>query len=86
MTSLRLIDILLYNGTNFEQSGRIAAGTNILKVFGDRTQCICGDLDERFVYFYIYLNPLVNNGIVPCDCVLIDGEEQLIYLYKIEGV
>lgn len=86
MTSLQLIDILLNNGTNLEQSGRIAAGANILKVFGDRTQYICGELDEQFMYFYVYLNPLSYNGIIPCDCVLMDNEEQLIYLYKIEGV
>lgn len=83
MTRLQLIDILLCNGTNIELCGRIAAGANILKVFGDRTQCICGELDEQFVYFYVYLNPLSHNGIVPCDCVLMDGEGQLIYLYKI---
>lgn len=82
MTSLQLIDILLCNGTNLEQSGRIAAGADIFGVFGNRTRRICGDLDEQFVYFYVYLNPLDS----PCDCVLMDDEEQLIYLYKIEGV
>lgn len=86
MTSLQIIDSLLHNGTNIEQSGLIAGDANILKVFGDRTQCICGELDEQFMYFYVYLNPLSRNGIVPCDCVLMDNEGQLIYLYKIEGV
>lgn len=86
MTSLALIDILLQNGTNIEQSGRIVAGANVLKAFGNRTQYVCGEVDEQFTYFYVYLNPLVCNGIKPCDCVLMDGEEQLIYLYKIEGV
>lgn len=82
MTSLQIIDILLRNGTNIELSGRIVAGANIFKVFGDRTRLICGDPDEQFGYFYVYLNPLDN----PCDCVLMDNEGQLIYLYKIEGV
>lgn len=86
MTSLQLIDILLCNGTNIEQSGRIAGSANILKVFGNRTQCICGNMDKQFTYFYVYLNPLDHNGIIPCDCVLMDNEGQLIYLYKIEGV
>lgn len=82
MTSLQLIDVLLYNGTNLEQSGRIPAGANIPKTFGNRTQKV----DERFTYFYVYLNPLSYNGIIPADCVLMDNEGQLIYLYKIEGV
>ena len=86
MTSLALIDILLQNGTNIEQSGRIAAGANILKAFGNRTQYVCGDVDKQFTYFYVYLNPLSYNGIIPADCVLMDNEGQLIYLYKIEGV
>lgn len=86
MTSLTLIDILLQNGTNIEQSGRIVAGINVLKAFGNRTQYVCGEVDEQFTYFYVYLNPLACNGIKPCDCVLMDGEGQLIYLYKIEGV
>lgn len=86
MTALALIDILLQNGTNIEQSGRIGAGANVLKAFGDRTQYICGEVDEQFTYFYVYLNPLVCNGIKLCDCVLMDGEGQLIYLYKIEGI
>ena len=85
MTSLELIDILLYNGTNIEQSGRISAGANVLEQFGDRTQFVCGEVDERFTYFYVYLNPLAYNGIKPCDCVLMDREEQLIFLYKIVG-
>lgn len=86
MTSLQLIDVLLYNGTNLEQSGRIPAGANIPKTFGNRTQCICGNVDDQFTYFYVYLNPLSYNGIVPCDCVLMGNEGQLIYLYKIEGI
>ena len=86
MTALALIDVLLYNGTNLEQSGRIPAGANVLEQFGDRTLFVCGEVDERFTYFYVYLNPLSYDGIKPCDCVLMDGEGQLIYLYKIEGV
>ncbi len=86
MTSLALIDILLYNGTNIEQSGRITADTNVFEKFGNRTQCVCGNVDDHFTYFYVYLNPLSYNGIVPCDCVLMDNEGQLIYLYKIEGI
>lgn len=86
MTSLELIDVLLYNGTNLEQSGRIPAGANVLEQFGNRTQFVCGDVDEQFTYFYVYLNPLSYNGIIHCDCVLMDNEGQLIYLYKIEGV
>lgn len=86
MTALTLIDILLYNGTNIEQSGRIPAGANILKTFGNRTQYVCGDVDKQFTYFYVYLNPLSYNGIIPADCVLMDNEGQLIHLYKIEGV
>lgn len=86
MTSLQLIDVLLYNGTNIEQSGRIPAGANVLEQFGDGTQYVCGDVDERFTYFYVYLNPLSYYGIKPCDCVLMNREGQLIYLYKIEGV
>lgn len=86
MTSLQLIDVLLYNRTNLEQSGRIPAGANIPKTFGNRTQYVCGDVDKQFTYFYVYLNPLAYNGIIPADCVLMDNEGQLIYLYKIEGV
>lgn len=86
MTSLQLIDILLYNGTNIEQSGRISAGANVHELFGNRTQFVCGEVDEQFTYFYVYSEPLTYNGIKPCDCVLMDGECQLIYLYKIEGV
>lgn len=86
MTSLQLIDVLLYNGTNLEQSGRISAGANVLEQFGDRTQYVCGDVDEQFTYFYVYLEPLFYNGIRPADCVLMDNDGQLIYLYKIEGV
>lgn len=86
MTALALIDILLYNGTNIEQCGRISAEANVLEQFGDRTQYVCGDVDEQFTYFYVYSDPLAYNGIKPCDCVLMDGEGQIIYLYKIEGV
>lgn len=86
MIALALIDVLLYNGTNIEQSGRISAGANVLKQFGDGTQLVCGDVDEQFTYFYVYLNPLSYNGIQPYDCILMDREGQLIYLYKIEGV
>lgn len=86
MTSLQLIDVLLYNGTNLEQSGRIPAGANIPKTFGNRTQYVCGDVDKQFTYFYVYLNPLYCDGIRPADCVLMDNEGQLIYLYKIVGV
>lgn len=86
MTSLQLVDILLNNGTNLEQSGRIADNVNILEFFGNKTQYVCGKVDKQFTYFYVYLNPLSYNGIIPCDCVLMDNEEQLIYLYKIEGV
>lgn len=86
MTALALIDVILCNGTNLEQSGRISAGANVLEQFGNRTQYVCGEVDEQFTYFYVYLNPLVCNGIKPCDCVLMDGEGQLIYLYKIEGI
>lgn len=86
MTALALIDVILCNGTNLEQSGRIPAGANVLEQFGRRTQYVCGDVDEQFTYFYVYLNPLSYNGIRPADCVLMDNEGQLIYLYKIEGV
>ena len=85
MTSLQLIDVLLYNGTDLEQCGRIPAGENVLEQFGDRTQYVCGGVDELFTYFYVYSDPLSYNGIKPCDCVLMDREGQLIYLYKIEG-
>ena len=86
MTGLAIIDILLRNGTNIEQSGRIAAGADVLEAFGNRTQCVCGKVDKQFTYFYVYLVPLAYDGIIPCDCVLMDGEEQIIYLYKIEGI
>lgn len=86
MKALALIDVILCNGTNLEQSGRIPAGANVLEQFGDRTQRVCGKVYEQFTYFYVYLNPISDEGIVPCDCVLMDGEGQLVYLYKIEGI
>lgn len=86
MTSLQLIDILLYDGTNLEQSGRIADNVNILEFFGNKTQYVCGKVDKQFTYFYVYFNPLSCNRIIPCDCILMDNEGQLIFLYKIEGV
>lgn len=86
MTSLQLVDILLNNGTNLEQSGRITDNVNILEFFGNKTQYVCGKVDKQFTYFYVYFNPLSSNGIIPCDCVLMDNEGQLIFLYKIDGV
>lgn len=83
MTALRIIDVLLYNGNNVEQMGRMAAGKKIGDMFGSGTQYVCGSLDDSCTYLYVYLNPLAYGGICAADCVLMDGEGQMIYLYAI---
>lgn len=88
MKALTLIDVLLYNGTNLEQCGRIVTGEDLnasLTHFGEKSVFICGDLEKGSTYFYVYLMPLDRMGtFVPCDCVLMDGEGQFVFLYKIK--